>query len=78
MGGGASVLVDFLLDAGYSGLVVLDISAAALEHAKGRLGTRADAVNWFAADVTQFALPRQFGLWHDRAARRPSHAARPR
>ena len=67
VGGGASVLVDFLLDAGYSQVAVLDISAAALDHAKGRLGARADAVDWFPADVTTFVPPRQFGLWHDRA-----------
>ena len=67
VGGGASVLVDFLLDAGYSKLAVLDISAAALDHAKRRLGARAGAVDWLAADVTTFTPPRQFRLWHDRA-----------
>ena len=67
VGGGASVLADFLLDAGYGGVAVLDISASALDHAKGRLGARADAVDWFAADVTTFVPTRQFGLWHDRA-----------
>lgn len=67
VGGGASVLVDFLLDASYTQLAVLDISAAALNHAKGRLGARADAVDWFAADVTTFVPTRRFGLWHDRA-----------
>lgn len=67
VGGGASVLVDFLLEAGYSGLAVLDISAAALDHAKRRLAARASAVDWYAADVTTFLPPRQFGLWHDRA-----------
>ena len=67
VGGGASVLVDFLLEAGYRGLAVLDISAAALDHSKGRLGARAGVVDWFAADVTTFTSPRQFGLWHDRA-----------
>ena len=67
VGGGASVLVDCLLDAGYSKLAVLDISAAALDHAKRRLGARAGAVDWLAADVTTFTPPRQFRLWHDRA-----------
>lgn len=66
-GGGASVLVDVLLDAGFTKLAVLDISAAALDHAKRPLGARAGAVNWFAADVTTFTPPRQFALWHDRA-----------
>jgi ubiquinone/menaquinone biosynthesis C-methylase UbiE len=67
VGGGASVLVDCLLDAGYRQLAVLDISAAALEHARRRLGNRADAVEWQEADVTTFQAARQFGLWHDRA-----------
>lgn len=67
VGGGASVLVDFLLDAGYSGLAVLDISAAALDHVQRRLGARAGAVDWLAADVTTFTPLRRFGLWHDRA-----------
>lgn len=67
VGVGASVLVDFLLDAGFTKLAVLDISAAALEHAKQRLGPRAGRVEWFEADVTAFSPPRQFKLWHDRA-----------
>ncbi len=67
VGGGASVLVDFLLDAGFSKLGVLDISAAALEHARRRLGKRAGAVEWLEADVTTFQPARRFGLWHDRA-----------
>lgn len=67
VGGGASVLVDFLLDAGFSKLAVLDISAAALEHARQRLGSRASLVEWCEADVTSFNPPRQFWLWHDRA-----------
>ena len=67
IGGGASALVDFLLDAGYTKLAVLDISVAALDHAKRRLGDRAGAIEWFAADVTRFTPSRRFALWHDRA-----------
>lgn len=67
VGGGASVLVDFLLDAGFTKLAVLDISAAALANARKRLGTRAGEVEWFDADVTVFNPPRRFSLWHDRA-----------
>lgn len=67
VGGGASTLVDCLLDAGFSNLAVLDISAAALEHAKQRLDARAADVEWIAADVTKFGAPRRFALWHDRA-----------
>ncbi len=40
VGGGASLLVDRLCDAGYSNLAVLDVSAQALAHAKDRLGNK--------------------------------------
>ena len=68
IGGGASVLVDCLLNAGYSRPAVVDISARALRHAKERLGTRAEDVDWFETDVCEFRAPRQFDIWHDRAA----------
>lgn len=67
VGGGASTLVDHLLDAGYTDISVLDISAQALAHARRRLGARADAVTWLEADITRFAPPRAYRLWHDRA-----------
>lgn len=67
VGGGASVLVDCLLDAGYTRLAVLDLSGAALSHSRARLGQRAAAVEWFETDVTTFIPPHRFGLWHDRA-----------
>ena len=67
VGGGASVLVDCLLGAGFQRVAVLDISADALKHTKQRLGARAGAVEWFEADVTEFMPPRRFDLWHDRA-----------
>ncbi|MBU6402889.1 MAG: class I SAM-dependent methyltransferase [Verrucomicrobia bacterium] len=66
-GGGASTLVDFLLDEGYTRLAVLDVSPIALAHARSRLGARAETVQWFEADVTSFVPPHRFGLWHDRA-----------
>jgi len=67
IGGGASPLVDFLLDAGYSRLAVLDWSGTALALSRERLGPRAQAVRWFEADVRSFEPPYRFGLWHDRA-----------
>ncbi len=67
VGGGASVLVDCLLDDGYTHLAVLDVSGAALNHGRSRLGARAGTVEWFEADVTSFEPPHRFGLWHDRA-----------
>ena len=67
VGGGASRLVDHLLDRGYNNVAVLDISSQAIEHAKTRLGPRADQVEWFIQDITQFQAPRKFHCWHDRA-----------
>ncbi|AWE73464.1 class I SAM-dependent methyltransferase [Pseudomonas aeruginosa] len=68
VGGGASTLVDDLLAAHYSDLTVLDISAAALDVARHRLGGAASAVHWLEADITQVDFPEhRFALWHDRA-----------
>jgi SAM-dependent methyltransferase len=68
IGGGDSSLVDDLLNAGYTKLAVLDISSAALERSKARLGNRADTVTWLNADIAQAALPsNSYDLWHDRA-----------
>src|SRR5512140_3744359 len=50
-GGGASPLTRALLDRGFRDLTVLDISATGLQHARDRLGSRADQVHWLAADV---------------------------
>ncbi|HKJ87557.1 MAG TPA: class I SAM-dependent methyltransferase, partial [Gammaproteobacteria bacterium] len=66
-GGGASNLVDHLLDGGYTDVTVLDLSATALEHARRRLGERAARVSWIEGDVTAFRPERAYGLWHDRA-----------
>ena len=67
VGGGTSLLIDRLIDAGYNPLGVVDISGAALNKSRARLGTNAEKVEWFEADVTAFTPPHTFGLWHDRA-----------
>lgn len=68
IGGGASRLADALLRSGWKDVSVLDISAAALEIAKTRLGMDARAATWIVADVTSWKIERTFDLWHDRAA----------
>src|SRR5437879_3119622 len=69
VGGGASTLIDDLLNAGYYDLTVLDLSAAALAAARARLGTRANTVRWVEADVLDASLPKAgYSVWHDRAA----------
>jgi len=68
VGGGASRLVDRLIDKGFRRVAILDLSASALEATKKRLGGRRDAVDWIVADVTTWAPSRTYDLWHDRAA----------
>ena len=68
IGGGASRLVDALLDAGFEAVTVLDLSEKALATSKTRLGGRAPKINWFAADVTVWQPSEIYDVWHDRAA----------
>lgn len=68
VGGGASVLADDLLDAGYCNLTVLDLAESALAASRARLGARAALLQWIAADITRAELPAaHYDVWHDRA-----------
>ncbi len=67
VGGGQSFLVDRLLDAGFKQVAILDISSAAIEATKARLGERASHVEWMVADITQAESLGAFDIWHDRA-----------
>ena len=68
IGGGASRLVDALLDQGYSAVTVLDLSEKALEISKARLGPQGAAkVKWVAVDVTAWEPSQAYDVWHDRA-----------
>lgn len=67
-GGGASTLVDGLLDHGYRAVTVLDLAPAALQWAQQRLQQRARLVTWLEADIlTAQFTPDSYGVWHDRA-----------
>jgi hypothetical protein len=68
IGGGDSLLVDFLLDLGYTNISVLDISAHAIERAKVRLGDKASLVTWIVSDINEYQPEITYDLWHDRAA----------
>jgi trans-aconitate methyltransferase len=67
IGGGASVLADELLDAGFADVSVLDIAGQGLTASKSRLGDHAREVHWIVSDVLTWTPPRTYGLWHDRA-----------
>lgn len=68
IGGGDSFLVDHLLDLGYQNISVLDISSAAIDRAKQRLGDKAKNVKWIVTDATTFKPTEKYDFWHDRAA----------
>lgn len=68
IGGGDSFLVDHLLDLGYQDISVLDISAAAIDRAKQRLGNKAKNVTWIVSDAANFKPIEKYDFWHDRAA----------
>jgi ubiquinone/menaquinone biosynthesis C-methylase UbiE len=67
VGGGASLLVDMLLEKGFQNVTVLDISEKALQYAQQRLGELEGKVKWLVSDITEFESTEKFGLWHDRA-----------
>lgn len=67
VGGGASCLVDALLERGLTDVTVMDLSEVGMAAARRRLGVRADRVEWVAADVCTWRPLRTFRLWHDRA-----------
>jgi hypothetical protein len=66
VGSGASVLVDALVDRGHP-VVAVDVAPAALARVRDRLGSRADAVRFVAADVRALRLDPPVQCWHDRA-----------
>ena len=64
IGGGASLLVDELVNQKYSNVTLLDISSTAIEETRHRLGDRA---TYICADITTWSPPHTYALWHDRA-----------
>jgi SAM-dependent methyltransferase len=68
VGGGASTLVDDLLNRRFEEITVFDLSITALSLAQSRLGGRASKVTWIEGDITSVELPpAHYDLWHDRA-----------
>ncbi|WP_320837061.1 class I SAM-dependent methyltransferase [Zhongshania sp.] len=68
VGGGASTLVDSLLENNFTKVTVMDLSGAALNAAKKRLGEASKKVQWIERNIFHYLLPAQgIDLWHDRA-----------
>jgi 2-polyprenyl-3-methyl-5-hydroxy-6-metoxy-1,4-benzoquinol methylase len=67
IGGGASTLVDHLVDLELERVAVLDVSERALAIARARLGSKAADVEWIVGDVVHVQDLGRFDVWHDRA-----------
>lgn len=67
VGGGDSRLVDALAARGLDCLTILDVSGAALERARARIGALSGVPQWIEADVTGDWSCRPVDVWHDRA-----------
>lgn len=67
VGSGDSRMVDELLNAGYEAITALDLSEAALDRVRSRLGSAARHVAWIRADVTSWTPEQRWDVWHDRA-----------
>ena len=59
--------MDHLLAQGLECIAVLDVSGAALERARTRVGSSGDRVDWIEADVTAEWSWKSADIWHDRA-----------
>ncbi|HEY5180171.1 MAG TPA: class I SAM-dependent methyltransferase [Dermatophilaceae bacterium] len=79
VGAGASTLVDTLLDAGWSDVTALDVSAKALALVRDRVSDRVSeqphdlprerpgSASFVVADVLSWQPERTYDAWHDRA-----------
>jgi len=79
VGAGASTLVDALLDAGWSDVTALDVSAKALALVRDRISDRVSdqphdlprerpgSASFVVADVLTWQPGRTYDAWHDRA-----------
>jgi SAM-dependent methyltransferase len=65
VGSGASPLVDELLVDGWTDLTCLDVSAAALDAVRERVGE--GSVHFEVSNVLTWRPERTFDVWHDRA-----------
>ena len=67
IGAGASLLLDALIDEGFSNLSALDISSAAISRLEERLGSLPVSIKFYVGDALHFKASEKFQLWHDRA-----------
>lgn len=67
VGGGASTLVDAVLDRGFRDVTVLDVSDEAMRVAQARIGSKEGRIAWICGDLLAWRPARRYRIWHDRA-----------
>jgi ubiquinone/menaquinone biosynthesis C-methylase UbiE len=67
VGGGASRLVDRLLEDGHTTVGVIDVAENGLRKCRNRLGSDAESVEWILSDVITWVPSERWDVWHDRA-----------
>jgi 2-polyprenyl-3-methyl-5-hydroxy-6-metoxy-1,4-benzoquinol methylase len=67
VGGGASTLIDSLIEKEFKKITVLDLSENALKQSQKRIGEKTSYISWCVGDVIDFKFNKKFDLWHDRA-----------
>lgn len=70
VGAGASTLTDKLLKQKYENIIVNDLSSAAIDKLKERIGKESDKIMWITDDLTHPSILNNIepiDLWHDRA-----------
>ena len=67
VGSGVSVLMDNLIEAGYSNLSAVELSKSAVIATQKRLGSNASLPKFYVLNILDFENNQRFDLWHDRA-----------
>lgn len=67
IGCGASLLVDKLIETGYTNITLLDTSKTSLDIIKKRLEGKAELPKYICTDIMNFIPTENFDIWHDRA-----------
>ncbi|MBV1923422.1 MAG: class I SAM-dependent methyltransferase [Flavobacteriaceae bacterium] len=70
VGSGSSVLIDELVDLGFSNVIASDLSKESLKNLQNRMASKKDAVDWIVDDLTNpkvLSEIKPIDLWNDRA-----------
>ncbi|MGE4570805.1 MAG: class I SAM-dependent methyltransferase [Gammaproteobacteria bacterium] len=67
VGSGVSILIDNLIEVGYSNLSAVELSESAIGVTQRRLGSKQSLVEFYCQNILDFETVQRFDLWHDRA-----------